>query len=156
MKEKVEQIIAECVEGTDIFLVKLTVSSSNDINVLLDSDSGLVLGDCRLISRDIESSLDREKEDFSLTEILDSSDGSVVIYIGVDIEDENYYPLLAHEVFHLLNPYINDWYMDSKRIGDGVKVDQGFEYSSYNNKEWMEISELRDWIKTNSNKIGNI
>ena len=67
MKEKVEQIIAECVEGTDIFLVKLTVSSSNDINVLLDSDSGLVLGDCRLISRDIESSLDREKEDFSLT-----------------------------------------------------------------------------------------
>jgi len=67
LKEKVEQIIAECVEGTDIFLVKLTVSSSNDINVLLDSDSGLVLGDCRLISRDIESSLDREKEDFSLT-----------------------------------------------------------------------------------------
>ena len=52
------------------------------------------------------------QEDFSLTEILDSSDGSVVIYIGVDIEDENYYPLLAHEVFHLLNPYINDWYME--------------------------------------------
>lgn len=67
LKEKVEQIIAECVEGTDIFLVKLTVSSGNDINVLLDSDSGLALGDCRLISRDIESSLDREKEDFSLT-----------------------------------------------------------------------------------------
>ena len=40
LKEKVEQLIAEGVEGTDIFLVKLTVSSSNDINVLLDSDSG--------------------------------------------------------------------------------------------------------------------
>ena len=67
MKEKVEQLIAEGVEGTDIFLVKLTVSSSNDINVLLDSDSGLTLSDCRLISRAIESSLDREDEDFSLT-----------------------------------------------------------------------------------------
>ena len=67
MKEKVEQIIAECVEGTDIFLVRLTVSSNNDINVLLDSDSGLALADCRLISRALESSLDREKEDFSLT-----------------------------------------------------------------------------------------
>ena len=67
MKEKVEQLIAEGVEGTDIFLVKLTVSSSNDINVLLDSDSGLTLSDCRSISRTIESSLDREDEDFSLT-----------------------------------------------------------------------------------------
>ena len=67
MKEKVEQLIAEGVEGTDIFLVKLTVSSSNDINVLLDSDSSLTLSDCRSISRAIESSLDREDEDFSLT-----------------------------------------------------------------------------------------
>ena len=67
MKEKVEQLIAGAVEGTDIFLVKLTVSSSNDINVLLDSDSGLTLSDCKSISRAIESSLDREDEDFSLT-----------------------------------------------------------------------------------------
>ena len=67
MKEKVEQLIADGIEGTDIFLVKLTVSSSNDINVLLDSDSGLTLSDCRSISRAIDSSLDREVEDFSLT-----------------------------------------------------------------------------------------
>tara|TARA_B100000282_G_scaffold270302_1_gene224271 strand:- start:816 stop:1322 length:507 start_codon:yes stop_codon:yes gene_type:complete len=67
LKEKVEQLISEGVEGTDIFLVKLTVSSSNDINVLLDSDSGLTLSDCRSISRVIETSLDREDEDFSLT-----------------------------------------------------------------------------------------
>ena len=67
LKEKVEQLITESVEGTDIFLVKLTVSSSNDINVLLDSDSGLTLSDCRSISRVIETSLDRDDEDFSLT-----------------------------------------------------------------------------------------
>ena len=67
LKEKVEQLITEGVEGTDIFLVKLTVSSSNDINVLLDSDSGLTLSDCRSISRVIETGLDRDDEDFSLT-----------------------------------------------------------------------------------------
>ena len=67
LKEKVEQLITEGVEGTDIFLVKLTVSSSNDINVVLDSDSGLTLSDCRSISRVIETSLDRDNEDFSLT-----------------------------------------------------------------------------------------
>ena len=67
MKEKVEQLIAESVQGTDIFLVKLTVSSNNDINVLLDSDTGLTLANCRTVSRAIESNLDREEEDFSLT-----------------------------------------------------------------------------------------
>ena len=67
MKEKVEQLIAEGVQGTDIFLVKLTVSSNNDINVLLDSDAGLTLANCRTVSRAIESNLDREEEDFSLT-----------------------------------------------------------------------------------------
>ena len=67
MKEKVEQLIAEGIEGTEIFVVKLTVSSSNDINVLLDSDSGLSLADYRTVSRAIEFDLDREEEDFSLT-----------------------------------------------------------------------------------------
>ena len=67
LKEKVEQLIAEGVQGTDIFLVKLTVSSNNDINVLLDSDAGLTLANCRTVSRAIESNLDREEEDFSLT-----------------------------------------------------------------------------------------
>ena len=67
MKEKVEQLIAEGTEGTDIFLVKLTVSSSNEINVFLDSDSGLTLADCKMVSRAIEFNLDREEEDFSLT-----------------------------------------------------------------------------------------
>jgi len=60
-------LIAEGIEGTSIFLVKLTVSSGNEINVLLDSDSGLTLADCKTVSRAIEFNLDREEEDFSLT-----------------------------------------------------------------------------------------
>lgn len=60
-------MIAEGIEGTSIFLVKLTVSSGNEINVLLDSDSGLTLADCKTVSRAIEFNLDREEEDFSLT-----------------------------------------------------------------------------------------
>ena len=67
LKEKVEQLIAQGTEGTDIFLVRLTVSSSNEINVFLDSDSGLTLADCKMVSRAIEFNLDREDEDFSLT-----------------------------------------------------------------------------------------
>ena len=67
MKEKVEELIADGIAGTDIFVVKLKVTANNDINVLLDSDSGLTLADCRTVSRAIEFNLDREEEDFSLT-----------------------------------------------------------------------------------------
>jgi len=53
-------------------------------------------------------------------------------------------------------PSINDWANDPERIGNGIKVDSDFIYSSDNNKEWMEISELQQWIEKNKDKIGNI
>jgi len=53
-------------------------------------------------------------------------------------------------------PSINDWSQDPKRIGKGVRVKPDFLYRSDNNKEWMKISELKDWIKKNKNNIGKI
>ena len=53
-------------------------------------------------------------------------------------------------------PSIYEWSKDPERIGNGKKVDPDFMYSSDNNKEWMKISELQEWIKKNINKIGNI
>lgn len=53
-------------------------------------------------------------------------------------------------------PSIHEWNIDPERIGSGKKVDPEFMYCSDNNKEWMKISELQDWIKKNINKIGII
>ena len=53
-------------------------------------------------------------------------------------------------------PSINEWANDPERIGDGVKVDSDFMYTSDNNKEWMAINTLKEWIKINKNKIGKI
>jgi UDP-N-acetylglucosamine 4,6-dehydratase (inverting) len=60
-------------------------------------------------------------------------------------EYPNYYKIL---------PSINDWANDPDRIGEGIKVDSDFIYSSNNNKEWMKIEELQNWIELNRNKIG--
>lgn len=65
-KERVKKLIEERIAGTDIFLVSLTISSSNDIHVVLDADSGLSIDKCISVSRNIEHNLDREAEDFSL------------------------------------------------------------------------------------------
>jgi UDP-N-acetylglucosamine 4,6-dehydratase (inverting) len=53
-------------------------------------------------------------------------------------------------------PSINEWAEDPERIGHGVKVASDFTYCSDNNKEWMQISELQEWIEENYNKIGSI
>jgi len=53
-------------------------------------------------------------------------------------------------------PSINEWSNDPERIGNGVKVDSDFIYSSDNNKEWMTINTLKEWIESNKHKIGII
>ena len=53
-------------------------------------------------------------------------------------------------------PSINEWSHDPERIGAGIKVKPDFMYCSDSNKEWMQISELQDWIEENRDKIGNI
>jgi len=72
----------------------------------------------------------------------------------IGIED-SYYTYEYSDFFKIL-PSINNWANDPERIGNGTKVASDFIYSSDNNTEWMEISELQDWIKKNHNKIGNI
>lgn len=53
-------------------------------------------------------------------------------------------------------PAINNWSDDPIRIKDGKKVDESFTYCSDNNKEWMSIATLQDWITKNFGKVGKI
>jgi len=72
----------------------------------------------------------------------------------IGIEDAQYtyeYP----DYFKIL-PNINSWHVDPERIGKGVKVDSNFTYCSDNNKEWMTVKTLKNWIDKNQNQIGII
>jgi ribosome maturation factor RimP len=62
----IERKVMERLQGTDCYLVDVTVSGENDITVEVDSDRGVSIDDCAALSRYIEENLDREKEDFSL------------------------------------------------------------------------------------------
>jgi UDP-N-acetylglucosamine 4,6-dehydratase (inverting) len=59
------------------------------------------------------------------------------------------------EHFKIL-PSIHDWSSSPARIKDGVKVPEGFVYSSDNNPDWMSTEELKVWIDKNKDKIGSI
>lgn len=69
--------------------------------------------------------------------------------------EDSYFTYEYPEHFKIL-PNINSWGNCEKRIKDGVKVPEGFVYSSDNNKHWMTGDELNHWIDINKEKIGSI
>ena len=65
-EDKITKLVEEKIAGTGIFIVEVSVSSSNKIIVLVDTDQGITVEECISLSRFLENSLDRETEDFEL------------------------------------------------------------------------------------------
>ncbi|MDR3365418.1 MAG: ribosome assembly cofactor RimP [Prevotellaceae bacterium] len=63
----VAQVVEKFIAGSDLFLVDVTVSPFNDIEVVADKPAGLTVEDCADISRAVEAAFDRDKEDYALT-----------------------------------------------------------------------------------------
>ncbi len=67
MKKVVQELLdIGFAEREDLFLIELSVTGANHIQVVIDGDKGVTVEDCIFISRAIEHNLDREEEDFSL------------------------------------------------------------------------------------------
>jgi len=49
-----------------LYLIDLSISTTNKIQVTVDGDDGVPLSECIRISRNVEHNFDREEEDFSL------------------------------------------------------------------------------------------
>ena len=49
-----------------LYLIDLSISTMNKIQVTVDGDNGVPLSECIRISRNVEHNFDREEEDFSL------------------------------------------------------------------------------------------
>ncbi len=66
-QNKVKALVDEALaEDNSLFLIDLSISSNNKIQVIVDGDNGVPLSECIRISRNVEHNLDREEEDFSL------------------------------------------------------------------------------------------
>lgn len=65
-KEHILSLASEHLNGSDIFVTGIRISSDNSINLFIDGDKGVTIADCVALSRAIESRLDRDKTDFAL------------------------------------------------------------------------------------------
>lgn len=65
-KQQIVDLIEAHFEGTDKFIVDVKVLAGNKIEIYIDAPQHIVIADCVALSRHIEGSLDREKDDFEL------------------------------------------------------------------------------------------
>ena len=66
-REQIEKLIKVKLNGSDKFLVEIALQPVNKIVIYIDGDSSVSINDCQELSRYIESSLDRDYEDYELT-----------------------------------------------------------------------------------------
>jgi ribosome maturation factor RimP len=65
-KEQIVELAESHLAATDKFVTKCNVGPGNHIEIWIDGETPVQISDCVSLSRFIEGSLDREKEDFSL------------------------------------------------------------------------------------------
>lgn len=65
-KGKIEKLVWEYIQGTQLFMVAVKVSNSNRITVLADKMSGITIEDCANLHRFLEKRLNSEAVDFEL------------------------------------------------------------------------------------------
>ncbi len=66
IKEQISKLANECLSGSDKFVVGINISTENKITVFIDGDNGVTISNCVQLSRFIENTIDRNKEDFEL------------------------------------------------------------------------------------------
>ncbi len=65
-KENIAHVAESYLDDKGMFIVKLTVSQGNLINLFIDGDEGVTIDDCVALSRHIEQHFDRDVEDYEL------------------------------------------------------------------------------------------
>ncbi|MBQ3246750.1 MAG: ribosome assembly cofactor RimP, partial [Alistipes sp.] len=63
---KILEIAERQLEGSDMFIVECTCSPSNEVELLIDSDTSVSIDACVALNRAIDAEFDRDEEDFSL------------------------------------------------------------------------------------------
>lgn len=65
-KEAVKAVLEKAIEGTDLFVVDVSVDKSNRIVVEIDSDTVVDIDECVRLTRAVEAEFDRDVEDYEL------------------------------------------------------------------------------------------
>lgn len=78
-EKQLTDLIENHLLGSNKFPTEVMIKSGNRIMVFIDGDHGVMIEDCQKLSRYLEQSLDREKEDFDLMVSSAGADRSLAL-----------------------------------------------------------------------------
>lgn len=65
-RENITKVVLEHLQETDIFLIDVTIRSGNNIEILIDSPTGIDIKKCVRLNRAVEAVFNRDVEDYAL------------------------------------------------------------------------------------------
>ena len=149
-KELIISLAEEALKDTDRYVVDVTVSSDNVIEVYIDSDTSVAINDCVAASRYIEEHLDRDAEDFELSVSSAGIDEPLLIvrqygkYIGENLFiTKNDGVKKVYKLVSVSDLQIEVQEAEQKKYGKLTKI-------LYHDNETIlieEIKEIRPYIK---------
>lgn len=90
-KEQIISLAEEALQGTDRYVVNVTIHKDNVIELFLDADSSVTIDDCVAVSEHINGRLDRDVEDYELSVSSAGIDEPLLLarqykkYVGKDL-----------------------------------------------------------------------
>ena len=66
-KKELTQVVNAALEGTDLFLVDIKVSTDNVIDIALDSMNDVSIEDCIAVDKAVHAAFNQDEEDYELT-----------------------------------------------------------------------------------------
>lgn len=66
----------------------------------------------------------------------------------VMVTKDDSYLTYEYDKHYIIYPHFDWWEFDESRIGNGKKVEEGFEYNSGTNTEWLDIEALKTQLKS--------
>ena len=61
----------------------------------------------------------------------------------VMVTKDDSYRTYEYDKHYIIFPHFDWWQFDKSRIKDGICVEEGFEYNSGTNKQWMDVDDIR-------------
>lgn len=141
---------------TDIRMTRFMITLEQGVELVWHAFGDMVGGEIYVKKipsmkvTDIANAIDPDAEH----EIVGIRPGEKLHEQMISPEDAAY--TYEYDGYYKILPAIHSWHDDPERISDGTPVPSNFNYTSDNNAEWMSAEMLRNWIRENLSKIGNV
>lgn len=65
----------------------------------------------------------------------------------VMVTKDDSYLTYEYDKHYIIYPHFDWWKFDEGKVGNGTKVEDGFEYNSGTNKQWLSVEDIREALK---------